>query len=54
MYLDLARELKRLWNLKVTVIPIAFGELGTISRNFDKKAGRVGKPWTAKNIKITK
>ena len=31
-YLDLARELKKLWNLKVTVIPIVIGALGTITK----------------------
>ena len=29
-YLDLARELKDLWNVKVTVIPIVIGALGMI------------------------
>ena len=28
-YLDIARELKKLWNTKVTVIPIVIGVLGT-------------------------
>ena len=28
-YLDLARELKKLWNMKVTMIPIVIGALGT-------------------------
>ena len=27
-YLDLAKELKKLWNLKVTVIPVVIGTLG--------------------------
>ena len=27
-YLDLARELKKQWNMKVTVIPIVIGTLG--------------------------
>ena len=27
-YLDFARELKKLWNMKVTEIPIAIGALG--------------------------
>ena len=27
MYLDLARELKKLWNMKVTIIPIVIGAL---------------------------
>ena len=31
-YQDLARELKKLWNMKVTVIPIAIGALGTITK----------------------
>ena len=26
-YLDLARELKKLWNMKVTIIPIVIGAL---------------------------
>ena len=29
-YLDLARELKKLWNIKVTVIPIVIVALGTV------------------------
>ena len=29
-YLNLARELKKLWNMKVTVIPI--GALGTVTK----------------------
>ena len=29
MYLDFARELKKLWNLKVTVIATVIGELET-------------------------
>ena len=33
-YLDLARELKKLWNMKVTVIPIVIGALGTIPKGF--------------------
>ena len=31
-YLDLARELKKLLNMKVTVISIVIGRLGTITR----------------------
>ena len=30
-YFDLARELKKLWNMKVTVVPIVIGALGTIT-----------------------
>ena len=31
-YLDLARELKKLWNMKVTVIPIVISALGTVTK----------------------
>ena len=31
-YLDLARELKKLWNMKVTTVPIVIGALGTITK----------------------
>ena len=31
-YLDLARELKKLWNMKVTVIPIIIGAHGTVTK----------------------
>ena len=33
-YLDLARELKRLWNMKVTIVPI--GAFGTITKGLLK------------------
>ena len=33
-YPDLARELKKLWNMKVTIIPIVIGALGTVTRGF--------------------
>ena len=35
-YLDLAWELKSLWNIKVTLIPIVIGTLGTVIRNWYK------------------
>ena len=31
-YLDLARELKKLWNMKVTVMPIVIVALGTVGK----------------------
>ena len=31
-YLDLARELKKLWNMKVTIVPIVIGALGTLTK----------------------
>ena len=35
-YLDLARELKKLWNMKVTVVPIVIGAFGTITKRLLK------------------
>ena len=32
MYLDLARELKKLWNMQVTIIPIVIGVFGTVTK----------------------
>ena len=34
-YLDLTRELKRLWNMRVTVILIVVGALGTVSKGLE-------------------
>ena len=38
-YLDLAREMKKLWNLKVTIIPIVIGALVTITKRIIKGTG---------------
>ena len=35
-YHDLARELKKLWNMKVTIVPIVIGALGTITKGLLK------------------
>ena len=35
-YLDLAREQKKLWNMKLTVKPIIIGALGTITKGLVK------------------
>ena len=34
--LNLARELKKLWNMKVTIIPIVFGAFGTVTKGLLK------------------
>ena len=31
-YLDLARKLEKPWNMKVTIIPIVIGALGTVTK----------------------
>ena len=35
-YLDLARELKKLWNMKVTIVPIVIGAFSTITKGLLK------------------
>ena len=35
-YLDLAGELKKLWNIKVTIIPIVTGAFGTVTKGLLK------------------
>ena len=35
-YLDLARWLKKLWDMKVTIIPIVIGALGTVTKELIK------------------
>ena len=35
-YVDLARELKKLWNIKVTIIPIVIGAFGTVTKGLLK------------------
>ena len=35
-YQDLKRELKMLWNLKIPVVPIVIGALGTILKSLEK------------------
>ena len=35
-YLDLARELKKLWNMKVTIVPIVSGAFGTMTKGLLK------------------
>ena len=36
MYLDLTRELKKLWNINVTVMPIVIGTLDTVTKGLIK------------------
>ena len=35
-YLDFVRELKKLWNMKVTIVPIVIGALGTVTKGLLK------------------
>ncbi len=38
-YLGLARELKKLWNMKVTIVPNVIGTLGTVTKGLLKGLG---------------
>ena len=47
--MDLARELKKLWNIKVTVIPIIFNVLGTVPKGFEKETEGIRNQWNNQN-----
>ena len=36
-YFDLARELIKLWNMKVTIVPIIIGAFGTVTKGLLKR-----------------
>ena len=36
-YLNLARELKKLWNMRVTIVPIVIGAFGTVTKGLLKR-----------------
>ena len=36
-HLDLARELKKVWNMKVIVVPLVLGALGTAAKEIEKR-----------------
>ena len=40
-YPDLARELKKLWNMKVTIIPIVIGAFGTVTKGYYQRAWKI-------------
>ena len=40
-YLDLTEEVKTLWNIRVTMIPIVVGVLGTITEGLEKRMEEV-------------
>ena len=37
MYLDLARKFEKLWNMKVTIIPIVIGAFDTVTKGLLKE-----------------
>ena len=41
-YLDLARELTKVWNVKVTVVPLVVRALGTVAKALEKRLKIIG------------
>ena len=41
-YQDLKREIGRLWNLKVEVVPVVIGALGSVTKEFDRWIEKLG------------
>ena len=53
-YLDLARELKKkLWNLKLTIVPIVNGAFGAVTKGLLKGLEDFDVVWRVKNIQTT-
>ena len=52
-YLDLARELKKLWNMKVRIVPIVIGALGTITKGLLKSLEDLGVGGRVETIQMT-
>ena len=52
-YLDLARELKKLWNMKVTIIPIVIVAFGTVTKVLLKGPGDLEVGDRVETIQIT-
>ena len=41
-YQDLGRELQKIWNVKVKIIPLVVGSLGAISKQFCNRLKQIG------------
>ena len=52
-YLDLTKEMKKLWNMKVTIILIVFGAFGTITKGLLKGLKDLEVGERVKTIQIT-
>ena len=50
---DLARELKKMWNMKVTVLPIVISALGTVTNGFIKRLEDLEKRRRVETIQTT-
>ena len=52
-YLDLAWELKKLWNMKVKIIPFVIGAFGTVTKGLSKKLKDLEVEGRVETIKTT-
>ena len=41
-YQDLGRELQKIWNVKVKIIPLIVGSLGTLPKQFGNRLKQIG------------
>ena len=41
-YQDLGRELKKIWNVKVKIIPLVAGSLGALPKQFGNRLKQIG------------
>ena len=41
-YQDLGRELQKIWNVKMKIIPLVVGSLGTIPKQFGNRFKQIG------------
>ena len=41
-YQELGRELQKIWNVKMKIIPVVVGSLGAISKQFDNRLKQIG------------
>ena len=49
-YLDLPRDLKKLWNMKMTVIPIVIRSLRTVTKGFIKRTWKLEDEWSPSKL----
>ena len=52
-YLDLGRELKKLWNMEVTIVLIVIGALGTITKRLLKGLSPETSPGDLRRLTVT-
>ena len=52
-YPDLARELKKLWNMKVTIMPIGIVALGTVTKGFVQELEDLEITWRVETVGTT-